>query len=48
MFEHFAPLILIFLAIILAVPSFVLLLECLAGAIGGDPTPGATTVLDHG
>ena len=43
MFEHFAPLILIFLAIILAVPSFVLLLECLAGAIGGDPTPGATS-----
>jgi cellulose synthase/poly-beta-1,6-N-acetylglucosamine synthase-like glycosyltransferase len=43
MFEHFAPLILILLAIILAVPSFILLLECLAGAMGGDPTPGATS-----
>jgi cellulose synthase/poly-beta-1,6-N-acetylglucosamine synthase-like glycosyltransferase len=43
MFEHVAPLVLIFLAIILAVPSFILLLECLAGAMGGDPTPGATS-----
>jgi cellulose synthase/poly-beta-1,6-N-acetylglucosamine synthase-like glycosyltransferase len=43
MFEHLASPILIFFAIILAVPSFILLLECLAGAMGGDPTPGATS-----